>query len=81
MKHIDTQHLFVQKEVNEGRLKLRKVKGEENPADAGTKPLNEPKLKRLLAMVGVLFLVQQVLLTLYQLLLVKMLQELQQHLQ
>ena len=30
---------------------------EDNPADAGTKPLNEPRLKRLLDMVGVKFLV------------------------
>lgn len=56
MRHIDTQHLFIQKEVNEGKVKLKKVKGLENPADAGTKPLNEPKLKRLLDMVGVKFI-------------------------
>ncbi len=61
MKHIDTQHLFIQKEVNERRLKLVKVKGEDNPADAGTKPLAEPRLKRLLEMVGVKFLVAAVI--------------------
>ena len=61
MKHIDTQHLFIQREVNEGRLKLRKVKGEDNPADAGTKPLAEPRMKRLLEMVGIKFLVAAVI--------------------
>lgn len=56
LRHIDTQHLFIQKEVNEGKVKLKKVKGLDNPADAGTKPLNEPKLKRLFGMVGVKFI-------------------------
>ncbi len=55
MKHIDTQALFIQEEVNARRLQLKKCKGEDNPADAGTKPLNEPKPKPLLEMVGVRF--------------------------
>ena len=29
MKNIDTQHLCIQRQVNEGRLKHRKVKGED----------------------------------------------------
>lgn len=61
MKHMDTQALFIQKEVNENRLKLKKCKGEDNPADAGTKPLQEARLKRLLSMVGVKFLTTAVL--------------------
>ena len=55
MKHISTQCFFIQKEVNEGRLKCRKVKGTDSPSDAGTKPLHETKMRRLLEMVALKF--------------------------
>ena len=56
MKHIDTQHLFLQKEVNDGKVKLKKIGTEIQPADVGTKALNEPKSRKLLEMIGVRFL-------------------------
>ena len=56
MKHIDTQHFFIQDVLAQKQVKLKKCRGEDNPADAGTKPLNEPRLKRLLDMVGVKFM-------------------------
>lgn len=34
MRHIDTQHLFIQQEVNGGHLRLKKVKGGGSQADA-----------------------------------------------
>ena len=42
--------------MNEKRIALKKCKGTDNPADAGTKPLNAEKLKRLMSMVGMKFL-------------------------
>ena len=56
MKHLDTQALFIQQEVNEKRTALKKCKGTDNPADAGTKPLTADKLRRLMNMVGMKFL-------------------------
>jgi hypothetical protein len=61
MKHIDTQHLFLQKEVNDGKVKLKKIGTEIQPADVGTKALNEPKSRKLLEMIGVRFLTTAIL--------------------
>lgn len=56
MKHIEPQTLFIQKEVNEGKVKLKKLPSQDNLSDAGTKPLNEPVFRRLLSKVGIQFL-------------------------
>ena len=40
MKHVDVAHLWLQDEVNSNRLKLRRVKSEDNLADIGTKALS-----------------------------------------
>ena len=40
MRHIDTHLLWVQQAVRSGRVDLRKVLGEENPADIFTKHLS-----------------------------------------
>ena len=40
MRHIEIRDLWLQKEVREGRLKIVKVPGNENPADLMTKILN-----------------------------------------
>ena len=40
MKHIGTQALFTQWEVNDHRRKLWKCQGTDDPADARAKPLN-----------------------------------------
>ena len=61
MKHIDTQHLFLQKEVNDGKVKLKKIGTEIQPADVGTKALNEPKSRKLLEYIGVRFLTAAIL--------------------
>jgi hypothetical protein len=39
MRHLEIRDLWLQKEVNEGRVKVSKVKGTENPADLMTKIL------------------------------------------
>ena len=40
MRHIEIRDLWLQKEVREGKLKVVKVLGSENPADSMTKILN-----------------------------------------
>ena len=48
MRHIEIRDLWLQKEVREGRLKVIKVAGNENPAELMTKGLNiEEIVKRL----------------------------------
>jgi hypothetical protein len=39
LRHVDTQCLWIQQRVRDGSIELRKVKGEENPADLFTKHL------------------------------------------
>ena len=40
MKHIDVAHLWLQDEVKSNRLRVRRVKSEDNLADIGTKALS-----------------------------------------
>ena len=40
LKHIDVAYLWVQDEIRSQRLRVRRVKSEENVADLGTKPLS-----------------------------------------
>ena len=41
LKHIDVAYLWIQDEVRSQRLKVRRVRSEDNIADLGTKPLGE----------------------------------------
>jgi hypothetical protein len=53
VRHIHTPALWIQKAVAENRVKLFKVLGTENPADAGTKYLNKVTLWIALNRIGV----------------------------
>ena len=53
IKHIHTQTLWIQRAVADQVLVLRKVKGTQNVADAGTKYLSGPVLAGLLARMNV----------------------------
>ena len=44
MKHLEIRDLWLQKEVNEGKVVVRKVLGTENPSDLGTKILNAAEI-------------------------------------
>ena len=53
MRHIDTHLLWIQQAVRSGRVDLRKVLGEENPADLFTKHLSSRKpVQKLVALLG-----------------------------
>ena len=39
LKHIDVAYLWIQDEVRSHRLRVRRVRSEDNIADLGTKPL------------------------------------------
>ena len=53
MRHIDTHLLWVQQAVRSGRVDLRKVLGEENPADIFTKHLSSrERVQKLVALLG-----------------------------
>ena len=41
LKHIDVAYLWIQDEVRSQRLKVRRVRSEDNIADLGTKPLSK----------------------------------------
>ena len=43
-RHVETQWLWIQKAVREGRLQVSKIHGELNPADLMTKPLCVDKI-------------------------------------
>ena len=51
MRHLEIRDLWLQKEVNEGKVEVRKVRGDSNPADLMTKVLGvrdvEARLKDL----------------------------------
>ena len=44
MKHLEIRDLWLQKEVNEGKVVVHKVLGTENPSDWGTKILNAAEI-------------------------------------
>ena len=45
MRHIEIRYLWLQQEVREGKLKVRKVPGIENPADLMTKVLHRKEIE------------------------------------
>jgi hypothetical protein len=52
-RHIELRWHFVRDQVQRGLIQLVKVKGEENPADAFTKPLDRIRLEKLCDMMGI----------------------------
>ena len=52
VRHIHTPTLWLQRAASEGRLKLSKVLGTDNPADIGTKALQAASLQKILKMCG-----------------------------
>ena len=52
VKHIDTCHLWVQKIVDQGRIRLRKVNTQDMLADLMTKPLDGQTAMKLLGRMG-----------------------------
>jgi hypothetical protein len=57
LRHLDTHTLWIQQAVRTGRIDLRKVLGEENPADLLTKhSLSRQRLEKLVALHGCKYL-------------------------
>ncbi|KAE8880407.1 hypothetical protein PF003_g35563 [Phytophthora fragariae] len=52
-RHIELRWHFVRDQVEKGAIELHKVKGETNPADTFTKPLDKKKLNALLLLAGI----------------------------
>ena len=52
LRHVRVGDLWIQEKQESGDLKFRKVEGEANPADAGTKYLPEEKSRRHMTFVG-----------------------------
>ena len=52
LRHLDTNTLWIQQAVRTGRLDLRKVLGEENPADLLTKHLSAPDMMQHIERLG-----------------------------
>jgi hypothetical protein len=52
VRHLDLKQLWIQGQVRAGRLKLRKIAGESNPADIGTKVLDQAKIVMFLKMLS-----------------------------
>ena len=46
LRHMRVQDLWLQQELKEGRISLKRVPGWANPADACTKPLGEFEIER-----------------------------------
>lgn len=53
LRHLETKYLWVQQATRQGRLKTRKVKGTENPADVGTKYLSRVEMQKVLKQIGI----------------------------
>ena len=51
-RHVRVGDLWVQEKEESGEIKYKKVKGEENPADAGTKYIPEQRMRTLMKDVG-----------------------------
>ncbi|KAL7997789.1 putative reverse transcriptase, RNA-dependent DNA polymerase [Plasmopara halstedii] len=52
-RHIEFRWHYVREQVQRGSIALVKVRGEENPADAFTKPLDKTRLESLGALMGI----------------------------
>ena len=52
LRHVELKYLWVQQAAKEGRVELRKIKGEQNPADHLTKPKTKLEMAERLEEVG-----------------------------
>ena len=52
VRHIHTRELWLQEKLADGALEIAKVKGEDNPADALTKYLDQGKLAKHMVLIG-----------------------------
>ena len=52
LRHLETKWLWVQDAVRGGRMRLRKVAGERNPADLLTKPKAGREMEEMIRLVG-----------------------------
>ena len=52
VRHMEVKYLWAQQAYRDGRFEVRKVKGEENPADIDTKPKTGSEMKEQLARIG-----------------------------
>jgi len=53
-RHLEVRFLWVQEKVRRGRLRVKKVLGKTNPADAMTKPMSRSDMMKVLEPVGIL---------------------------
>ena len=53
-RHLEVRFLWVQEAVRRGRLRIKKVLGKTNPADAMTKPMSRSDMMKVLEPVGIL---------------------------
>ena len=53
VRHVETRRLWLQREVAEGRVRVHKVLGTENPADVLTKYLSQEAAARAMGRMGV----------------------------
>ena len=56
IRHLEVKVLWIQDHTNSGRLVVDKIKGTENVADIGTKPLPGPTFVKLRAMLGLMMM-------------------------
>ena len=52
MRHLEIRDLWLQKEVNEGKVEVSKVRGDSNPADLMTKVLTLKEVEERLALMS-----------------------------
>ena len=52
MRHMEVKFLWLQQAVRDGRVTLKKVPGQQNPADILTKPLGREDIANKMARVG-----------------------------
>ena len=53
VRHVETKYLWIQRAVRQGRIQIRKVRGDENPADVGTKYLSAAQIMEALKPFGI----------------------------
>ena len=52
MRHLEIRDLWLQEEVDKGRLEVGKIRGDQNPADLMTKVLNVDEVVERLSWMG-----------------------------
>ena len=53
VKHLTVKQLFLQDEVRSGRMQVRKIDGDTNPADLLTEAVSADRLRMLMSLVGI----------------------------